>query len=303
MERLPRRTAVACYREFAPHPALRGRIRAFFSFTPRTDGTADQTAARRQVAREALFGPGDPCSAPLFADGNSSMVFELGMAYRADGRWRQVPGGARGQVIGAMSRAGPDPGAELPEMVGVYFHPAQVSPFTRVAACALTDRIVALEDLWGRAALELAGQLGELDEAARLDRLESVLLRRIGDRRRESGVAIDVPRMAAWVLCRGGRLTVESLAHAAGVSRQRLTRVFRERVGISPKLYCRLARFQSALAYARRGRKVDWARAAAELGYADQSHMIAEFREFSGLTPRRFVTEGWFHPFVERAGS
>jgi transcriptional regulator GlxA family with amidase domain len=110
-----------------------------------------------------------------------------------------------------------------------------------------------------------------------------------------------VPRLAAWVLQRHGRLTVECLAHAAGVSRQRLTRAFRERVGISPKLYCRLARFQSALGYVRRGRNVAWAQLAAELGYADQSHMIAEFREFSGLTPRRLVSGRWFHPFVERA--
>jgi AraC-like DNA-binding protein len=70
---------------------------------------------------------------------------------------------------------------------------------------------------------------------------------------------------------------------------------------VPPKLYCRLARFQSALAYVRRGGKVDWARAAAETGYADQSHMIAEFREFSGLTPGSLVADGWFHPFVERA--
>jgi AraC-like DNA-binding protein len=299
MERLSQRTVVACYREFAPHPALRGRIRAFFSFTSFTP-KSKQTTEHRQVTQEALFAAGDPCSAPLFADGNASIVFDLGMAYRADGRWRQAPDGAGGKVIGAMSRAGPHPGAEHPEMVGVYFQPAQVSSFTRVAARDLTDRIVALEDLWGRAALDLPGQLSELDETARIDCLESVLLRQIDDRPR-SGVAIDVPRLAAWVLHRRGCLTVERLADAAGVSRQRLTRVFRERVGVSPKLYCRLARFQSALAYVRRGRNVDWARAAAELGYADQSHMIAAFREFSGLTPRRLVAEGWFHPFIERA--
>jgi AraC-like DNA-binding protein len=292
------RAAVACYREFAPHPALRGRIRAFFSFAPR----AEKTTAHRQVTWEALFGPGDPCSAPLFADGNSSIVFDLGMAYRADGRWRQVPAGGRGNVIGAMSRVGADPGGELPEMVGVYFQPAQVSSFTLGPACELTDRIVALEDLWGAMALELPGQLSELDEAARIHRLESVLVRRIADRR-ESGVAADVPGLAAWVHRRQGRVTVEGLAHAAGVSRQRLTRVFREQVGVSPKLYCRLARFQSALAYSRQRGNADWAQAAAELGYADQSHMVAEFREFSGLTPRRLFSGGWFHPFIGCARS
>jgi AraC-like DNA-binding protein len=96
-------------------------------------------------------------------------------------------------------------------------------------------------------------------------------------------------------------VSINSLATAAGVSRQQLTRVFRERVGVSPKLYCRLARFHSALAYARASDSIDWARVASDVGYADQSHMIAEFRQFSSLTPHILATERWFHPFIERA--
>jgi AraC-like DNA-binding protein len=85
------------------------------------------------------------------------------------------------------------------------------------------------------------------------------------------------------------------------VSRQHLTRVFRERVGVGPKLYCRLARFQAGLVYAGGGPAVDWAEAALDLGYADQSHMIAEFREFSSLTPQMLAARRWFHPFIERS--
>lgn len=80
-----------------------------------------------------------------------------------------------------------------------------------------------------------------------------------------------------------------------------MTRVFHERVGLSPKRYCRIARFQSALRFAGTGPAVDWARVAVEAGYADQSHLIAEFREFSGLTPHRIAGERRFHPFIERA--
>jgi AraC-like DNA-binding protein len=186
-------------------------------------------------------------------------------------------------------------------MAGVYFHPAQASGFTQVPACELTDRIVALEDLWGAAGSELPAELGDANtEAARIDRLESALLRRIGERR-GSAVALDVSGLAAWVLRRRGRLTVPCLADTAGVSRQHLTRVFREGVGVTPKLYCRLARFQAGLAFAGCGKSVDWAQAAVEMGYADQSHMIAEFREFSSLTPQALATQRWFHPFIERA--
>lgn len=69
-------------------------------------------------------------------------------------------------------------------------------------------------------------------------------------------------------------------------------------MGVSPKRYCRLSRFHAALAYAGAGSGLQWAEVAADLGYADQSHMIAEFREFSSLTPDALATQRWFHPFI-----
>jgi AraC-like DNA-binding protein len=48
---------------------------------------------------------------------------------------------------------------------------------------------------------------------------------------------------------------------------------------------------------------IDWARVALDMGFADQSHMIAECRHFSGLTPQSLADRDWFHPFIERAKS
>jgi methylphosphotriester-DNA--protein-cysteine methyltransferase len=107
---------------------------------------------------------------------------------------------------------------------------------------------------------------------------------------------LNVHGLAAAVLRRKGRVTVEAMACEAGVSRQHLSRAFREHIGVPPKLYSRLARFHAALAYVGSPAQVDWARAAADMGYADQSHMIAEFRQFSGLTPELLVSRYWFHP-------
>jgi AraC-like DNA-binding protein len=291
------RAVVACYREFAPCEALRPYVRTFFSFGPE----AEMRPAPRRITQRVLFGAGAKFCSPLFAHGQSSMVFDLGIACHADGSWQPNRGGPRGSIIGAISRVDPVCGVERPEMVGVYLQPAQVSPLAHVPAWELTDRIVPLEDLWGSAAADLPVHLGEIAERDRIDHLESVLLRRIQYPRGESGT-VKVPGLASWVLHDRGQMSVERLAEAAGVSRQRLGRIFHACVGLSPKLYCRLARFQSALAYAGRGKNVVWAQAALEMGYADQSHMIAEFREFSSLTPQKLATGRWFHPFIERAG-
>jgi AraC-like DNA-binding protein len=147
----------------------------------------------------------------------------------------------------------------------------------------------------------LAEELNELSrETARIDCLESALLKQAA-RRKGPGTNIDISGMTAWIIRRRGQAAVERLAEAAGTSRQHLTRVFRQNVGVTPKVYCQLARFQSALAYTSPPNDIDWAQVAAHLGYTDQSHMIAEFRRFSSLTPERLRRQGWFHPFIELA--
>jgi AraC-like DNA-binding protein len=239
------------------------------------------------------------CS-PQFADGHVSMLFELGHTCCADGRWRSDGAAPRGSVTGPMSEVGRTKGSDRPDMIGVYFRPGRAAAFLRAAMSDLTDRTVAIDDVWGTNGVRLAEELAGLDETGRLDRLESDLLALLSGARSRMG-SIDVPAVTVHILRHRGRVTIEAMAHDAGVSRQYFTRQFREHLGISPKLYCRLARFHSGLAYAHPRGRVDWAQVALDMGYADQSHMIAEFRQFSALTPQALVSGHWFHPFIERA--
>jgi len=76
-----------------------------------------------------------------------------------------------------------------------------------------------------------------------------------------------------------------------GVTRQHLSAQFREQVGLSPKLFARIARFRKAITAASRHRAapspaaVDWADLAATCGYFDQSHLIRDFQHFAGAAP------------------
>jgi AraC-like DNA-binding protein len=286
---------VASYREFAPCEALKKYVRAIFSYVP---GTAANPTLRK-VTCEIVGFRGDSFCPPMFADGHASVALNLGMICRGNGLWERDPAGCRGKVTGAVTRVD-SVGVERAAMIGVYFHAGQLASFTSVPIHELTNRIVGLEDLWGSAASALPVRLAEMNEAARIDALESLLIRRIRNCTR-SNSAVDVLGLAASVLESRGQVTVGEMAFQAGVSRQHLTRLFRECVGITPKVYCRLARFQSGLVYAGSGETVDWAQAALDLGYSDQSHMIAEFREFSSLTPQILAARRWLHPFIERA--
>jgi len=69
-----------------------------------------------------------------------------------------------------------------------------------------------------------------------------------------------------------------------GFSRRWLAQRFKEKIGVSPKTYARLPRFQRVVQQVAAGQRSEWADVAADLGFADQAHLTHEFRRFSGLT-------------------
>ncbi|WP_223785938.1 AraC family transcriptional regulator [Myxococcus sp. AS-1-15] len=158
-----------------------------------------------------------------------------------------------------------------------------------VPASALAGSIVALEDLWGDAAARrLFERLGDTDDTAQaadiLERAIAERLARTNGRRAHPRLALD----AAERLSSG---TVNDVAGDIGVSDRHLRRVFRETVGVGPKAFARLVRFHRALRAASEDEHAPWADIAADAGYYDQAHLIAEFRAFTGLTPQGFLRE------------
>jgi AraC-like DNA-binding protein len=289
------RAPFAWYREYVPCEALRADVYALFSFVP---GRMLVSASRALVREVAFRHP--IVSAPQFADGQVSIVFEVGQSCSVDGHWRTDSNAVGETVIGPMSSVGRSAGLNYSETVGAYFRPGRASRFFDIPSSDLADTAVAVADIWGTPDTELSGQLADQNEAGRLEGVESLLLARARERRPRTGF-LDVEGLAASVLRTPGRATVDGMARAAGVSRQHLSREFRDRIGTGPKLYCRLARFHALLEYASSRQTVDWARVALEVGFSDQSHMIAECRRFSGLTPQALANRDWFHPFIERA--
>jgi AraC-like DNA-binding protein len=77
--------------------------------------------------------------------------------------------------------------------------------------------------------------------------------------------------------------SVQRVAEEAGWSVRRFSQVFREQVGLAPKVWCRIRRFQRAVRQLHEGADMRWAELAVECGYYDQSHFANEFRAFSGI--------------------
>src|SRR5262249_18009210 len=93
---------------------------------------------------------------------------------------------------------------------------------------------------------------------------------------------------ATELLARGD-VRVTELAAAIGLGERQLRRVFLDLAGVTPKVYARGVRLQRALALV--GPQPSWAAVAVAAGYYDQAHMIDEFHQLAGATPRALVEE------------
>jgi AraC-like DNA-binding protein len=80
------------------------------------------------------------------------------------------------------------------------------------------------------------------------------------------------------------------LIWGTAASRRRFAQLFREQVGLTPKLYCRLRRFQEVVRKFAAGGPVDFADVAAAGGYCDQAHLANDFRAFSGVSPGAWLS-------------
>jgi AraC-like DNA-binding protein len=157
-----------------------------------------------------------------------------------------------------------------------------------VPPSALAEHAVPLKDLWGDAAARLADRL---DRATDLDDAASILEQAIAERLVIVKSHDARTRLALEAAARLATARVNEVAEALGVSERNLRRIFRETIGMSPKEFARLTRFHRALHEARATGDVDWAGIAAATGYYDQAHLIADFREIVGVTPRALMNE------------
>lgn len=199
-------------------------------------------------------------------------------------------------VSGAYGKSFSGDGEEETFMMGVHFKPAGAFPFLGVTADELADRHIDLETLWGRSARLLWEQLCEAPTPEeRFAILQEALMRHMF---RPMGHHYAVST-ALEVLGRPSAVTVRAIASDLGLSERRFIQVFKEEVGITPKLFSRLQRFQQARAVIHLLEDTaDWAGIAMECGYFDQSHLIRDFQEFSGTSPAAYFRQ--YNSFLER---
>jgi AraC-like DNA-binding protein len=176
--------------------------------------------------------------------------------------------------------------------MGVVFRPGAAFSFLGSTVSELRDCTVGLDELWGSDAIELRERLVQADSVnAKLALLECFLLGRMA-RAREGHSAV----LYALDEFRASRpRSVSRVIEGVGLINMRFVRLFLEQTGLTPKLFCRLQRFQRGVRRLHLASQVDLPDLALDLGYYDQPHFIHEFQEFSGLTPTAYLRSRGTH--------
>jgi AraC-like DNA-binding protein len=242
-----------------PHPLLRSLLRRGYA------GFTEATSPRRLV---------------LPATASVPLVVRL-----ADSPYRPPA-----FVMGAHGTATVLEGECAPSYVEVLLAPLGAYRLLGLPLAELSGRTVDLADVLGADGRRLAEQLRETPGwRRRFALLDRFLLGRLDRGPRPS------PEVA-WVWRRleatGGRVVIGRLAAEVGWSHRHLIDRFRRQVGLSPKTAARLVRFDGVWRRLdQAGGRPDWGLVAAEAGYADQAHLVREFRQFTGTTPTGFLAQ------------
>jgi AraC-like DNA-binding protein len=245
----------ALYREFPPGSFLAPFIECFWTSTVRP-------------ARES------PACYRVLPDGCMDFLFDF-----------NATTARRVSLVGTMTRPLSVVTTGAVDLLGIRFRPGGLSMFCALDAAELTDASADLSEFWGHFAEELWHELAGATLARRLSRLQEVLGARANGRLRPDPF---IHHCIARIDAAHGSLRIADLEKGTGLGGRQLERKFSAQIGISPKAFARVIRFKHVAAAAR-SKSANWARLAADFGFADQSHLVREFKAFAGVTPSAYL--------------
>lgn len=253
----------------APPVALRGAIDGYAEYRERTGGFT----VRRELPHAGgvlIVNLGDPIA--ITGGDGRVLRFAAGQAFVAGAHLRP----ALSQSDGAQAG------------IHVFLPLWTLRRLLRAPMHTLVDQVVPLDALLGPATRALGTALCEApDHAGRVALLDATLTRHLLS-------APPIERQQAHAIAQLRTRPDRDLAWIAreiGWSRKHLSDRVRDAVGVGPRCYRRLLRFQALTRLVGASGRPDWAVLAQDAGYCDQSHMIREFREFSGLTPSAYLAQ------------
>jgi|SRR5579863_776985 AraC-like DNA-binding protein len=229
----------------------------------------------------------------LLPDGSVEIVFDLGsasfpiftneMLTRRDCFRGSVVCGPHSRPFGIDTSTGTS-------VAGVHFKPGGAHPFLGLPFGELHNMHVSLDTFWGRATTtrvrdQLLGAATPQAKARVLER--QLLLVALSSLEPHPAVAFALNEFHTTPETQ----RISAVTNQIGISARHFIEIFRNEVGLTPKLFCRVRRFQQVLRQIPSGERIHWPDVALDAGYFDQAHFIHDFRVFSGINPTAYVSD------------
>lgn len=177
-------------------------------------------------------------------------------------------------------------------MMGVHFRAGGGAAFFELPAGELHNEKISLDELWQGHAAELRDRLLQASTPeTRFGVLENFLMQMLRSPSRHPAVDFALQQFQ-----RSPTASISTVTDQIGFSIRHFNQLFRDRVGVTPKLFCRVYRFQQVLDLLLGKTQVDWMDIVFTCGYFDQAHLIHEFRTFADCTPTEYLSQRGFHP-------
>jgi AraC-like DNA-binding protein len=232
----------------------------------------------------------DPLVIPLPARPKQLLTFSFADNFRIH-RPGLGPGDAspRVTVVGPQTYA--RPGLSVCGRIDNFTIHFQPSGFNRLFGIPMTELTDTAWDAYAVIGPRIRGldvELGETSSfAARIQIIEDRLLRMLACGYAQDPVAIAANRLFAS----NGILRVSTMATYAGLSQRQFERRFLAQVGVPPKLYGRIIRFNAALDHKLKAPGLAWSRIANDHDFYDQMHLVHDCAAFTGESPSKFLAQ------------
>lgn len=225
----------------------------------------------------------------IFPDGCMELIFHYGdpfsKYYNENATLKQPRSFIHGQLHSFMD-------VQANGKIGLFsirFMPQGLHSFLKMSADDLTDHAVPVQEIWGNDGLLLEEKIMEAKSTRqRIQIVEDFLLRHLIVRRSGND---EINYCVRTILNSTELIAIEKLSSEVNMGRRHLERKFIDAVGLSPKLFARISRFQSVLNLIEKNKTSSLTTIAYATGFYDQSHFIKDFKEFTGLNPKHYFKE------------
>jgi AraC-like DNA-binding protein len=170
----------------------------------------------------------------------------------------------------------------------ISFKPGGLYKLFRLSAYFFSNRIRNAVEFLGNQVLEIADELAKLPVAGNIELLDGWLIRQMQKQKKSEK---DIDEAIRLVERFKGNITVRELSQATFTTKRTLERRFQEQVGLHPKTFSRLVRFNGVIRQVESCGKVKWRQLSESYGYYDQSHFIHEFKSLTGGLPQEYSSQ------------